>query len=339
MSESPDHILFVEVEPWESQHLLKSLPSDRCETIKKRLEECKDDLSKVTVLSTFINSVIDKTALDRLPNLRLIATRSTGFDHIDLAECRRRRITVCNVPTYGSATVAEHAFALLLSISRKLPESLERTRQGDFDFHKLQGFDLEGKVLGVFGTGRIGTHVARIAKGFGMTVLGYDAHPNKQVAEDIGFLYVTTEQLLKSSDVISLHLPYDKSTHHFLSKEEFAKMKKGVVLINTARGGLIDTEALLVALDDGSVKAVGLDVLEEEAMLKEEHELLSGGQPKKKLQVALENTVLLKKPNVLVTPHNAFNSEESIKRILDTTTENIEQYLAGHPQNVVEAQG
>ena len=178
--------------------------------------------------------------------------------------------------------------------------------------------------------------MARIAKGFGMTVLGYDTHPSKQAAEDIGFLYVTADQLLKSSDIISLHLPYSKETHHFLGQAEFAKMKKGVVIINTARGGLIDTEALLSALDEGVVKAAGLDVLEEEGLLKEERELLAGGAPKKKLHVALENTVLLKRPNVIVTPHNAFNSEESIKRILDTTIENIEKFFAGHPQNVIE---
>ena len=336
MSGPPDAILFVEVEPWEGQHLLRCLPYMRCETFKKRLEDYRGDLAPVTVLSTFINSRVDKAALDRFPRLKLIATRSTGFDHIDLAECRRRHIVICNVPTYGSATVAEHTFALLLAISRKLPDSIERTREGRFDFRELQGFDLEGKIMGILGTGRIGTHVARIAKGFGMTVLGFDTHPSKQAAEDIGFLYVTAEQLLKSSDIISLHLPYAKETHHFLGQAEFAKMKKGVVIINTARGGLVNTEALLAALDNGTVKAAGLDVLEEEGLLKEERELLAGGSPKRKLHIALENTVLLKRPNVVVTPHNAFNSEESIKRILDTTIENVEKFMAGHPQNVVE---
>lgn len=335
MNSPQDIVLFVEVEPWEGQHLFRCLPYMHCETFRKRLEDYKGDLSNVTVLSTFINSKVDEAALDRLPRLRFITTRSTGFDHIDLVSCRRRHITVCNVPTYGSATVAEHTFALLLAISRKLRESIERTREGSFDFHQLQGFDLEGKVIGILGTGRIGTHVARIAKGFGMTVLGYDTRPNKQAAEDIGFLYVTVDQLLKNSDIISLHLPYAKDTHHFLGKEEFGKMKKGVVIINTARGGLIDTEALLAALDDGTVKAAGLDVLEEEGLLKEERELLAGGLPRKKLHIALENTVLLKRPNVIITPHNAFNSEESIKRILDTTIENIQKFFAGHPQNVV----
>lgn len=329
---------FAEVSAWEADYLKRCLAHVPCETFEKRLGDYHGDFTDVSILSTFINSTVDKAALDRLPNLRYIATRSVGFDHIDVAECRRRHITISNVPAYGESTVAEHAMALLLSISRKIPESLERTRTGKFDFTALRGFDLEGKILGIIGTGRIGLHVAKIAKGFGMTVLGFDAYPQKQEAERIGFLYVTLNQLLKSSDIITLHLRLNKETTHIIGEAEFSKMKKGVVLINTARGALIDTEAFLKALDDGTVKAAGLDVLEEENMLKEEHELLSSTSTQKQLRVALENTLLLKRPNVLVTPHNAFNSDEAVARIIKTTADNIESYIAGHPQNVVTEQ-
>jgi len=330
--------LFVEVSEWEVDHLKQCLPHIPCEMFEGRLEDYKRNLADVTILSTFINSKIDKKALERLPHVNLLVTRSMGFDHIDVAECRRRRIAISYVPAYGESTVAEHAMALLLAISRKLPESLERTRTGQFDFTALRGFDLNGKILGIIGTGRIGLHVAKIAKGFGMTVIGFDAYPNKEQAEKIGLLYVTLDQLLKSSDAITLHLRLNKETTHIIGEDEFGKMKKGVILINTARGALIDTEAFLRALDDGTVKAAGLDVLEEENLLKEEHELLSSDASQKQLRVALENTLLLKRPNVLVTPHNAFNSDEAVARIIQTTADNIETYLAGHPQNMVTEQ-
>jgi D-lactate dehydrogenase len=333
-----DSVLFVEVEEWEADYLVRCLPGTHCETTPEKLAAYRGDLSHVTALSPFIYSPIDKDALDRLPKLKLISTRSAGFDHIDLAECRKRHITVCNIPGYGEKTVAEHAMALLLAISRKIPESIERTRKGEFDFHTLRGFDLAGKTLGIIGTGRIGMHMAKIAKGFDMVVLGFDVFPNHAAAEKIGLLYVTLDQLFKNSDTISLHLRLTDETHHFIGEEEFAKMKDGVVLINTARGALIDSRAFLAALENGKVKAAGLDVLEEETLLKEESELLYRSFSSKKLKTALTSTALMKRPNVIVTPHNAFNSEEALKRILEITMENIHSFTAGHPQNVVTEQ-
>jgi D-lactate dehydrogenase len=332
-------LLFVEVEDWEAEYLLGHLPKEVCETSEEKLEDYQGDLSKTTILSTFIYSQLDRAALERLPRLRLIATRSAGFDHIDLNECRKRHITVSNIPGYGESTVAEHAMALLLALSRRIPESIERTRRGEFDFHALRGFDLEGKTLGIIGTGRIGTHLAKIAKGFGMVVLGFDAYPNLAAAEKIGFLYVALDQLLKNSDIVSLHLRLTPETHHFIGANELAKMKDGVVIINTARGALIDTMALLAALDGGKVKAVGLDVLEEEALLKEESELLSKRFSLKEMKTALINHVLMGRSNVIITPHNAFNSEEALKRILETTVENIKSFQTGHPQNTVKLGG
>lgn len=284
-------------------------------------------------LVIFVNSKVDKTVLDRLPSLKFIATMSTGFDHIDIEECKKRNIAVSTVPTYGENTVAEHAFALIFAIARKLVESVERVKQGNFSPVGLTGFDLFGKQIGVVGVGNIGTHVIRIAKGVGMDVIAYKRTPDQKLATDLGFRFVEMDELLRESDIITLHVPYTKETHHMLNEESFSKMKDGVVIINTARGALIDTNALVNALSSGKVSAAGLDVLEGEAMIKEEHELLHKDMPMEDLKTVIEDHMLLTNPKVVITPHNAFNSTEALQRILNTTAENILNFLAGTPKN------
>src|SRR3990167_9423775 len=237
----------------------------------------------------FIYSTIDKQVLDLMPNLKFIATMSTGFDHIDIEECKRRNIIVSTVPSYGENTVAEHTFALIFAISRRIIESHERVREGNFSPTGLTGFDLFGKTLGVIGVGNIGRHVVRIAKGVGMEVLGYEKHENPKVAEQLGFRFVDLDTLLSESDVITLHLPLLPETEHFLNEAKFEKMKKGVVIINTSRGAIIDTRALIGALDCGKVGACGLDVLEGEPLLHEEKELFSKRLKKEDIMVALED--------------------------------------------------
>ena len=281
----------------------------------------------------FIYSSINKEVLDLLPNLKFIATMSTGFDHIDVEECKRRNIVISTVPTYGENTVAEHAFALIFAISRRLIESHERVREGNFSPTGLTGFDLFGKTLGVIGIGNIGTHVIRIAKGIGMDVLGYKRTPEPKLATDLGFRFVSMDELLSQSDIITIHVPYGKETHHMLNADAFSKMKNGVVIINTARGAIIDTTALVNALQSGKVAAAGLDVLEEESMIREEHELLHKEFPIEDLKTVLENHMLLNNPKVVITPHNAFNSKEALLRIIKTTEENIYGFLAGTPKN------
>jgi len=281
-------------------------------------------------LSPFIYSKVGKDVLENLPALKLIATRSTGFDHIDVIGANEKKIKVCNVPFYGENTVAEHAFALILSLSRNIHLSHERTMKGDFRLDGLQGFDLKDKTIGIIGGGHIGQHVARIARGFEMKVLVSDPNRDLKLAKRFGFKYTSLENLLKKSRVITLHAPYNKHTQHLLNRRNIKLIQPGTILVNTARGGLIDTTALVEALHDGRLSGLGLDVLEaEKYVFKEERELVSPkftGKPridKEWLKTIVEQHVLINSSQVVVTPHNAFNSREALQRILDTTIENI----------------
>jgi D-lactate dehydrogenase len=288
------------------------------------------------VVSTFIYSRLDRVVLEQLGSLKLIATRSTGYDHIDLDHCQQHEIVVCNVPTYGENTVAEHVFGLLLTLSHKLDQAVDRTRKGDFSPRGLQGFDLQDKTLGVIGTGNIGQHVIRIAQGFGMHVLAHDLRPDEQLAGRMGFTYVAFDDLLARCDVISLHVPSTPKTRHLLSHEQFDRMKQGVVIINTSRGDVLNSQALIRGLAEGRVRGAGLDVLPEEPVIREEAELLrSVYERKHDLDTLLANQVLIRLRNVVVTPHSAFNTREAVSRILETTVANIQAYLQGEGQNVV----
>lgn len=291
----------------------------------------------IDVVSTFIYSDLGRETLERLKNLKLIATRSTGFDHIDTVYCKERGIQISNVPVYGDNTVAEHVFGLLLSISHNLTEAVDRTRRGDFSLQGLRGFDLKDKVFGVLGTGSIGRYVIEIARGFRMNVIAYDLYPKLGLAEKLDFRYMSLEEVLSKSDIITLHVPAGPSTYHFLSEKEFAMMKKGVVLINTARGTLIDIHALLHAIATGKVSAAGLDVLPEEPTIREEAELLRSIAQKRPLDVLLADHILLRLRNVLITPHSAFNTKEAVQRILDTTIGNIAAFESGSPRNLIAA--
>jgi D-lactate dehydrogenase len=289
------------------------------------------------LLSVFVSSKVDKAVLDGMPNLKMIATRSTGFDHIDMEECGKRGIVVCNVPSYGENTVAEHAFALILALSRKIFQSYERTERLDFDREGLQGFDLKGKTLGVVGTGRIGQHSIRIGAAFGMKVIAYDAFPKPEMAAEMGFAYVDSlGELLGQSDVITLHVPYMPETHHMINKENVRSIKRGAVLVNTARGALVDTEALLLALEEGIISGAGLDVLEGEDETFEDVAVMSRGfSGNADLKALLRIHILVARRDVIITPHNAFNSAEAVRRIFDTTVENIQSFINGKPVNVV----
>jgi len=291
-----------------------------------------DNYATAEIISCFIYSNLSRPVLERLKNLKLIATRSTGYDHIDLEYCRQNGIVVANVPAYGEHTVAEHVFALLLSLNRHIPQAVGQTRGGDFSLHNLRGFDLFGRMMGIIGTGVIGLHAARIAKGFGMNVIAYDIHPRT----DTDLSYVSLEELLGKSDIISLHVPGTAQTRHMLSDKEFSAMKEGVVIINTARGSVIDVKALLRALQSGKVSAAGLDVLPEEPAIREEAELLRASFTQQHdLETLLVDHALLHHKNVFVTPHSAFYTKDAVEKILRTTGENILAFEAGRPQNIV----
>lgn len=288
------------------------------------------------IVSTFIFSRLDRTVLERMPRLRLIATRSTGFDHIDIDYCASHGIAVANVPSYGENPVAEHVFALLLAISHRMPEAMDRAQRGHFSPEGLQGFDLAGKTLGVIGTGRIGQHVIRIARGFQMRVLAHDVRAEPRLAAELGFHYTDLPTLYAEADVISLNVPSLPETRHMLSARTFTKMKDGVVVINTARGDLIDTRALIQALNSGKVAAAGLDVLPDEPLIREEAELICSIYCEQHdLRDLVANHVLLRMRNVVITPHSAFNTREAVQRIAETTVENIRAFAEGRPQNLV----
>jgi D-lactate dehydrogenase len=196
---------------------------------------------------------------------------------------------------------------------------------------------LEGKVLGVLGTGRIGSKVIQIAKGFGMQVLAYDKFPNQALADKLGFTYEKPDEILSKADVLTLHLPLNDETTHFLNKESISKMKKTALVINTARGGLIDSQALTQALVEARLGGAGLDVLEEETLIREEAQLLLDNVPREKLATMLREHILLRLDNVIITPHCAFNSRESLERLINGTVHNINAFLEGKPENIVTA--
>ncbi len=330
-------IAVFEIEDWEKPYLQEKLQGHELTFFSSPLDLANvAQIHNVEAIAVFIYSVITEEVLNQLPDLKYIVTRSTGFDHINLDLCKQKNILVSNVPEYGTYTVAEHTFSLMLAISRKLLPSIERARKGDFSLDGLRGFDLHGKTLGVIGTGHIGQEVIKIARGFGMNVLGYNHRVHQELADELGFKYVSVDELLAQSDIVSLHLPYSPQTNHFINKENVLKMKKGSVLLNTARGGLIETEAILVGLDSGILSAAGIDVLEEEAFIKEERQLLTEQFLKEcDIKTQLLNHVLLTKDNVLITPHNAFNSQEALQRILDVTIENLSAFAKGERINLV----
>jgi D-lactate dehydrogenase len=306
---------------------------------EEKLEENNVDKAKdADIISVFINSIISKNIIELLPNLKFITTRSTGFEHIDLEYCATKGIKVSNVPAYGSHTVAEFAFSLILNLSRNILSANNHLRDSmDFNFYSsLQGFDLQGKTLGVIGTGRIGKNVIKIAKSFEMNVLAYDIFPDVKFAAENNFSYKSLLEVLKESDIVTIHTPYTKENYHLINKENISKMKKGIFVINTARGALIDTEALIWGIKEGIIAGAGLDVLEGERDLKIEKEIISsGGSEALDYKMIVEDQILIDMPQVIVTPHIAFYSKEAEGEIIKTTIENIKGFIGGQPQNIV----
>ena len=345
-------IYFLETEASEVAFFEAALPG-RVLRFVSRLASVGADAQ---VLCLFIHTHVDAAFLRTHPALRMIATRSTGTDHLDMAACRAHGVTVCHVPSYGEHTVAEHTFALILTLTRRLPEiAAHAGKPGQLSLEATRAIELRGKTLGVVGVGRIGRHVIRMAEAFGMRVLAFDTAARDPDHQEPGLEYVPFKRLLAESHLITLHVPLLPATHHLINRENIGRCRPGVILINTARGGLIDTDALLDALESGQVSAVGLDVLEDDdgrsdttkiigeqivRSLKAVHssaELHDREAARvKELQDLMRNKRLLALPNVVFTPHVAFNSVEAVARIDTTTAENILSFLGGAPVNVVE---
>ncbi len=331
-------IIFFEIETWEEPIFKANFPQDEVIFSTKVLElyqEYDKNMFDAEVLSTFVFSQLTSKLLSLFSNLKCIVTRSTGYDHIDIDYCKEKGIIVSNVPQYGVHTIVEHTFALMLALSRKIVLSVERTRKGNFDLEGLQGMELYGKTLGVIGTGNIGNVVCQIALGFGMKVIAYNRHPEEEL-EKLGVQFVSLDALLAQSDIATIHLPYVPETKHLINLQNIEKMKKGSLLINTARGPIVETQAILTGLEKGILSGAGLDVLEEECGIREEKELLTSAFSEScDLKTQLMDHILLNRDDVIVTPHNAFHSKEAMDHILQTTVENIQGFLAGKPQSVV----
>ena len=293
--------------------------------------------SEAEIISGFLTSPLDRNLLQQFPKLRLIACRSTGFNHIDLSAASEQGVTVVNVPTYGEDTVAEYTFALLLALTRRIVEARAAFQSGIAAHDELRGIDLHGKTLGLIGTGHIGRNVAAIAAGFGIRVIAYDAYPNDDWAREAGVSYTDLDDLLSASDIVSLHIPYSEAVHHLIDETKLKLMRPTAVIVNTARGEMIDTRALLEALAGGRLYGAALDVFEGETLVDVHNEIRTLRQSGKQelLEQAVELDALHKLPNVLVTNHNAFNTSEAIDRINQITADNILKFLSNQTQNSV----
>jgi D-lactate dehydrogenase len=323
-------IVFFDLEEWEIDYFKDKIVGHEVKYFKESIKHVPlKEYIDAEILGVFVFSPLPKDVLSMLPNLKFVMALSTGFDHIDLDECTRRNVKVCNVPSYGENTVAEHAFGLILNLSRNIHKAYVRTSAENFSFDGLIGFDLKNKVIGVLGTGKIGRNLIRMALGFDMKVVAFDPFPDYGLANQLGFSYVSMDELLASSDVISIHVPLNKQTHHLINKDAINKMKRGVLLINTARGSIIDTHALIEGLESGRIGGAGLDVLEGELLIKDEKEMTHALNtlPREQMRLLIENHALMKMNNVIVTPHLAFYSKEGLMRILNTTLDNLFDYI------------
>ncbi len=287
-------ITFLDTEEQDRHLVLQHFPKAAFADARLRDNELADACKDATIISTFINTPFPRSVIEKLPKLKLLCTRSVGYDHINIDACMEKGITVCNVPDYCSHVIAEHVFALLLSKLRHIREGEDRVESGTFDYHGLRGMALKGKSIGILGTGKIGRKVAKIAHGFEMCILASDQCRTVELEMELGVRYVAFAELLQRSDILTLHVPATKETEHLLDDVAFSTMKDGVVLVNTARGALIDSQALLSALDSGKVAHALLDVLEHEQNFK-------------------ENETLIKHPKVVTTPHIAFYADDSMK--------------------------
>lgn len=269
----------------------------------------------------FVNSNINKMAVERMHErgVKILAMRCAGFSNVDIAAAAGK-LAVVRVPAYSPHAVAEHTLALLLALNRRIYRAYIRTRDFNFNINGLTGIDLYGKTAGIIGTGKIGRTFIDLCKGLGMKVIAYDPYP----AEGSGIEYVPLDTLFRESDVISLHCPLTESSHHIIDREALGKMKDGAFLLNTSRGALVDSEALLEALTAGKLRGAALDVYEEEANLF--YEDMSD-------KIIKDDTLalLVSRPNVLITSHQAFLTEEALDNIASVTIQNFDEFFAGKP--------
>jgi D-lactate dehydrogenase len=332
-----DMLVYVfETKEWERRYLTEVMKDTELKFSEDRLN--KDTAHKykdAEVVIVFVDSRVGREVIDQLPKLKLIITRSTGYDHIDVRYAMDRGIVVCNVPDYASITVAEYTIALMLALSRRLKETVQRTSRGTFSREGLSGFDLSGKTLGVIGAGRIGKCVIKLAHAFDMRIFAYDLVEDKSLVKNYHVEYVELERLLSASDIITIHVPYTPQTHHLINLSNIDLLKPTAILINTARGPVVETKALVKALKEGKLRGgVALDVFEgEEALIEDAY--LDRSFSSETLQNALLISYLAKQERVIITPHNAYNTRDALFRMLSTVAENLRAFMEGKPKNVV----
>lgn len=277
------------------------------------------------IVSIHSDSGINQALLKHLPKLKLIITRTAGVDHIDLAACQRSNVAVVNSSKLNSIAVAEFTFGLILSYLRDLPNSIAVGRQLKFNSAVMEGGELNGKTLGVVGTGAIGSHVARIAKGFGMNILAYDAKRNLSQARQLNMRYLSLKQLVQKADIVSLHVPATPLTEQMINRALLSQFKTGAILVNMARGSVIDSKAVINALNQNRLAGYLADVLQNEQQLRGYHGRLS---PKDRLIIKLQKQ-LAKHPRVWLTPHIAHATEQSMERILEHCVQIIQHFQQG----------
>jgi D-lactate dehydrogenase len=326
-------IAFYDTKPYDRQYFESAADAGRLRWLFHEFRLTSETAASVEgaqAVCVFVNDRLDAPCLSQLSRagVRLVALRCAGFNNVDLAAAKSFGLTVVRVPAYSPHAVAEHTVALLLALNRKLHRAYNRVREHNFSLSGLVGFDLHGKTIGVVGTGKIGRITAQIFRGFGSEVLAYDPHPAPEWAAAHGVTYTEFDTLLPASDVVSLHLPLTPHTRHLINAGTFARLKPGAFLVNTSRGKLVDSAALIAALKSGRLGGVALDVYEEEEGVFFED--LSG-----EILQDDELSRLLTFPNVLITAHQAFLTREALSEIARVTTTNLirletgEDFLAG----------
>jgi D-lactate dehydrogenase len=319
-------VAVFDAKPYDRRFLDAAAGSDvRLHYFENRLSSETASLARgFPAVCAFVNDELDGACIDQLAagGVRLIALRCAGFNNVDLAAAQRRGISVVRVPGYSPHAVAEHTVALILTLNRKTHRAYQRVREGNFSLSGLVGFDLYGRTAGVVGTGKIGRCLAEVLRGLGMELLAFDPYPDEEFAARVGARYVELNELLSQSDVITLNAPLTEETHHMIDADAIDLMRRGVMLINTGRGALIHTTALIEGLKSGKIGAAGLDVYEEES----EYFFQDRSE-----EPITDDTLarLLTFPNVLVTSHQAFLTSDALGNIASTTLSNIREFREG----------
>ncbi|CAM2395131.1 2-hydroxyacid dehydrogenase [Fusobacterium nucleatum] len=321
-------IIFFDIKDYDKEFFKKYEKNYNFEMtfLKVRLTEETANLTKgYDVVCGFANDNINKETIDIMVEngIKLLAMRCAGFNNVSLKDIHNR-FKVVRVPAYSPHAIAEYTVGLILAVNRKIHKAYVRTREGNFSINGLMGFDLDGKTAGIIGTGKIGQILIKILKGFDMKVIAYDLYPNQKAADELGFEYVSLDELYAKSDIISLNCPLTKDTQYMINRRSMLKMKDGVILVNTGRGQLIDSADLVEALKDKKIGAVALDVYEEEENYFFED----------KSNQVIEDDILgrlLSFYNVLITSHQAYFTKEAVDAITVTTLNNIRDFVEGKP--------